>query len=107
LAPLTAQDSHGFFISNAVNFEIINRLSGKVLDDTGSSTWNGTVIQQWDYLGNPNQQWQFVPLVSYNIKNVLSNLVLDVRGRSTANGASIQQWASNGNLQQQWQAVPA
>jgi Ricin-type beta-trefoil lectin domain-like len=106
LMPLTAQDSHGFLISNALNFEIVNRLSGKVLDNTGSSTSNGSVIQQWSYLGNANQQWQLVPLVSYNIKNLFSNLVLDVRGGSTANGAFVQQWASNGNLQQQWQAVP-
>jgi hypothetical protein len=64
------------------------------------------VIQQWDYLGSANQQWQFVPLVSYNVKNAFSNLVLDVRGGSTANGTFVQQWTSNGNLQQQWQAVP-
>lgn len=64
------------------------------------------MIQQWDYLGSANQQWQFVPLVSYNVKNAFSNLVLDVRGGSTANGTFVQQWTSNGNLQQQWQAVP-
>ncbi len=38
--------------------KIVNRLSGKVLDVSGGSTQNGTVLQQWTDLGNIQQRWQ-------------------------------------------------
>ncbi len=43
---------------NGSYYYIQNRNSGKVLDDTGWSTSNGTVMEQWD-LGNgqANQEW--------------------------------------------------
>jgi hypothetical protein len=43
-------------------YEIVNRQTGRALDVTGSSTANGTLIQQYDYLGFPNQQWQLIPV---------------------------------------------
>lgn len=86
--------------------EIVNRLSGKVLDDTGSSAVSGTVLQQWDYLGNSNQQWQFAALPSYLILSGYNGLALDVPGGSTADGTPIQQWGVDGFLQQQWQLIP-
>lgn len=89
-----------------LKFEIVNRLSGKALDDTGYSTVSGTPIQQWQYQGGTNQQWVFSPVVFYNIVNRLSGAALDVTGGSTAVGAPIQQWAPNGFEQQQWQLLP-
>lgn len=43
-------------------WEIVNKHSGKALDDTDFSTAGGTLLQQWDYLGATNQQWQLVPV---------------------------------------------
>lgn len=90
----------------AINFKIVNRFSGKALDDTGYSTASGTLIQQWDYLGGTNQQWQLSPVVFYTVVNRLSSAVLDVTGGSLADGTGIQQWAPDGFQQQQWQFVP-
>ncbi len=42
-------------------FEIVNANSGYVLDVVGRSTASGALIQQFQYLGGANQQWQFVP----------------------------------------------
>jgi hypothetical protein len=36
--------------------------SGKVLDVTGMSLDNGAYLQQWDWWGGLNQQWQIVPV---------------------------------------------
>ncbi len=87
---------------------IMNNLSGKVLDVTGSSTSNGTQIQQWDYLGGANQQWVLVPVPGgyYAIVNALSGKVLDVTAASTSNGTVIQQWQYLGGWNQQWQLAP-
>lgn len=93
-------------------YEIQNVFSGKVLDVTGGTASasnptpleNGTLIQQWDYSGGPNQQWQLVYLGqnTYQIINLQSGKVLDVVGGSDADGARIQQysWLNGGN--QKW-----
>ena len=44
--------------------EILNVQSGKSLDVTNFSVANGALLQQFDYLGGANQQWQFVPVVN-------------------------------------------
>ena len=91
---------------------LLSKNSGMVLDVTGGSVSNGTVIQQWDWTGGTNQQWNIVPLGNgYNkIVNVNSGLVLDVTGGSSSaafqNGAPIQQWSWTGGANQQWQIVP-
>lgn len=90
----------------AFNFKIVNRLSGKVLDNTGFSTASGTGIQQWDFLGGTNQQWQLTPSNAFLIENVRVGRVLDVPGGSSANGTEIQIWTANGFLQQEWRVVP-
>jgi len=42
-------------------YYIQNRYSGLVLDDTGWSTSNGTIIQQWSEVsGQANQQWNLL-----------------------------------------------
>ena len=92
----------------AQNFQIINSNSGKVLDVTGGSTSDGALIQQWDWLGGANQQWQIVPLGNgYSlIQNVNSGKVLDVYGGYTTGCTPIQQWDWWGGANQQWQIVP-
>src|SRR5581483_6530853 len=75
-------------------FEIMNKLSGKVLDVYGGSTADGAPIQQWDYLGGNNQKWYLMPVAGgyFAIVNVQSGKVLDVSGQSINGGATIQQW---------------
>ena len=42
-------------------YYIVNHLSGKVLDDTGWSTTDGTNIQQWTQeAGQANQEWSII-----------------------------------------------
>ena len=107
LVPVCASTSSSCLANGTLNFKVVNRLSGKALDDTGYSMTSGTYIQQWDYLGGTNQQWQFTPVVFYTIVNRLSGAAVDVTGGSTANGTLVQQWAPDGFQQQQWQLVPA
>jgi glucosylceramidase len=38
---------------------VIAENSGKALDVRDVSTNDGAAIQQWDYNGGANQQWQF------------------------------------------------
>jgi hypothetical protein len=94
----------------AVYYEIVNKNSGKVLDVFNDSTSDGALIQQWDYSGTANQQWQLVPVdnsgMYYEIVSENSGKVLDVFNDSTSNGAVIQQWDYSGTANQQWQLVP-
>ena len=94
--------------STVAYYEIVNTNSGKVLDVSGVSAANGAWIQQWDYVGGANQQWQLVSIdgTYYRIVNKNSGKVLDVVGVSSANGALIQQWDYLGGPNQQWQLVP-
>ena len=105
LAPVCSSGSNGCLSDGELNFKIVNRLSGKALDDTDYSTTSGTSIQQWDYLGGSNQQWQFNPVVYYTILNRNSGAVLDVPGGSLTPGTALQQWAPDGFQQQEWQLV--
>ncbi|WP_189082361.1 RICIN domain-containing protein, partial [Mangrovihabitans endophyticus] len=77
---------------------------GKALDVRDVSTANGAAIQQWDYTGGTNQQWQVVAAGdgAYRITARHSGKALDVRDVSTANGAAIQQWDYTGGANQQW-----
>ncbi|HEX4206211.1 MAG TPA: RICIN domain-containing protein [Ktedonobacteraceae bacterium] len=90
-------------------YKLVNQNSSKVLDVTNKSTSNGAVIQQWDYVGGANQQWQLVDVGNgYDkVVNRNSGLVLDVTNGSTSNGAVIQQWAftGGGGANQKWQVV--
>ena len=87
--------------------KIINRNSGKALDVTGQSTSDGAALDQWDYWGGANQQWQLVDVGGGYIKIVSRNSakVADVSGQSTADGASVIQYTYNGGANQQWQMV--
>jgi len=85
---------------------IQNRYSGKVLDNNGWSTTNGTPMIQWDKgNGQVNQQWSLASTGDgyYYIQNRYSGKVLDDTGWSTVNGTTIEQWnLVNGQANQQW-----
>jgi hypothetical protein len=87
--------------------KIINRASGKALDDLGYNTADAAAIGQWTYAANVNQLWQFTDIGGgyYKIQNKYSGKVLDNLGFSTADGTGIVQYGYVGGANQQWQAV--
>ena len=91
-------------------YNLIDVNSGKALDDTGGSTSNGTIMQQYQIsgTGNSNQQWQISADGSwYTITNRTSGLQLNLTGGALADGTYIQQWASSSSdPNAQWQFVP-
>jgi hypothetical protein len=46
-----------YYFNGAGHFRLINKASGRVLEVNGTSTAEGTNIQQWDWLTQNNQQW--------------------------------------------------
>jgi hypothetical protein len=87
---------------------VVSVNSGKALDVPNGSHDAGTLIQQYDFHGGPNQRWNFIPAAngqSVQLQNDASGLVLDVINGSTAPGAGIQQYSSHGGPNQQWRIV--
>lgn len=89
-------------------YKICAKHSGKCLDIRGgvTSRANGAAVQQYDYLGNDNQQWEFMPVEGLHVilaKN--SGKCLDVKGGSaaTGNGIDIQQYDYKGTGNQKWE----
>ena len=107
--PSSAQQWRVIPLGNSFN-EIVNAASGKVLDIPGFSAANGTHLQQFQWNGGTNQQWEVLHLsgnpIVYNVKNLTSGLVLDDPGGSTASGTTIQQFQFNGGSNQQWDFIP-
>src|SRR5215470_11300496 len=96
-----------------VPYAITAQNSGKVLDVRGGpgAVSNGTLIQQWDYLGGTNQQWQITALADgyYNVKAVNSGRCLDVIGgpAATADTINLQQYDCLANQSnQEWAFYP-
>jgi hypothetical protein len=88
----------------------------KVLGRPWFSENRGTLIQQYDFNGGQNQQWEIVYLTSdtntpgepndyFVIVNEWSGKVLDVPGFATDDQVQIQQWIFNGGTNQQWKFV--
>jgi Carbohydrate binding module (family 6)/Ricin-type beta-trefoil lectin domain-like/Right handed beta helix region len=101
-------------INTSAWYEVVNQNSGSCVDDTNSSTANGTAVQQWSCGGAYNQQWQFVPVGGgyYEVLNrnaAAQNQAWDVTGgpSATAPGTKVQTWSYGGGTNQQWQPVPA
>jgi glucosylceramidase len=93
------------------NYNLINRNSGKAVDDTGGSKLNGTVMQQYTIngVGNSNQQWRITQDVNgyYTMTNLTSGDNLDLTNGAFDDGTPIQQWQpASGTVNQEWQLVP-
>lgn len=88
-------------------YVIKNKNSGMAIDDTGYSTAEGTLIEQWAASGGTNQEWTLSNLGNnyVTLTSVTSGLSLDVVGASNSNGASIDQWPDNGGTNQVWKVV--
>lgn len=91
----------------AQNYKIVNANSGLVLEVPYSTTTPGAILDQWQWNGGANQQWNLVPIGngwSY-IQNVGNGQLVSVYANSTDDGAQIDQWPE-GAPSQQWQIVP-
>lgn len=85
-------------------YVLVNRNSGKVLDDRGSSKKDGAAVVQWARHGGANQQWRFVDAGDgyYRLKNRTSGKVLDDLGWSKTAGSAIVQWKDQNAANQQF-----
>lgn len=84
---------------------IQNRSSGKYMDLAAEHAGeNGGNIQQWEYVGGNNQQFQLTHLGdgTYKISVVASGKVVDVDGISKNEGANVFQWDYFGTFNQQF-----
>lgn len=96
-------------VSNGI-YKLTARHSGKALEASGgpSATGNGVAVNQWEYLGQTNQQWEITHLGDGYYKLIArhSGKALDVSGISTANGAYVHQWEYVNGANQQWKIEP-
>jgi hypothetical protein len=84
-------------------YVLVNRNSGKVLDDRAYATNDGAAVVQWARTGGANQQWRFIDAGDgyYRLQNRNSGKVLDDLGWSKTAGSAIVQWRDlNGTNQQ-------
>jgi hypothetical protein len=95
-----------FVKTNTPNvYNIMNRFSGKVIQNDGFMT--SQLFQNTQNAGLSNQQWKVVPINSNyaGIQNTLSNqYVIDNSGGNSSDGNPIIEYAANitGNENQQW-----
>jgi Ricin-type beta-trefoil lectin domain-like/Ricin-type beta-trefoil lectin domain len=89
--------------SNPIQYELVNRNSGKCMDVWNVGQEDGAPIRQYDCLGwnQLNQVFEGVPVSSSDTSHVKyiaqhSHKCLDITGSSTADGALLQQWACTG-----------
>ncbi|SHL20138.1 Ricin-type beta-trefoil lectin domain-like [Anaerocolumna jejuensis DSM 15929] len=99
--------SNNLYNSNL--FMLVNNGTGKTLDLIGGSTSNGSVVNQWTYDANSNnQKWSLVPNgnESFRIASFVSGDDVCVANDSTANEAQIHNWDyTEGNTAHQWNFV--
>jgi regulation of enolase protein 1 (concanavalin A-like superfamily) len=85
----------------AGTYSLLNRASGKMLDNIGS-TADGAVVAQWADGTSFNQRWT-LSYVGANAKLtcLTGGKCLDSIGH-TADGSTVAQWTAGGSLNQQW-----
>jgi len=96
---------------NGGYYQVSNVHSGapgnEVLDVSGQSVLNDANVDQWQWLGDQNQQWWLSPVSSgtYQVVNRNSDQILDVSGASTTPGANVDQWPWLDVSNQEWSLV--
>ncbi len=88
---------------------IVNKLSGKCLDDTALSLYAGNPMTQYTCWGGDNQKFMVTQVNGgYKITDKISNMQLDVAGGpgATGNGTPIIQWPYWGGSNEIWQFSP-
>ncbi|MFF2808191.1 RICIN domain-containing protein [Streptomyces sp. NPDC058000] len=85
-------------------FVLVNRGSGKAIDDPAASGAAGTGLIQYSPDGGSNQSWTLQPAGPgvFTLVNGASGLAMDVFGGSTSDGTAIVQWTPTGATNQQW-----
>ncbi|MEU2338653.1 RICIN domain-containing protein [Streptomyces sp. NPDC006654] len=85
-------------------YVLVNRNSGKVLDDRASAKNDGAAVVQWSRHGGPNQQWRFIDAGDgyYRLQNRNSGKVLDDLGWSKTAGSALVQWKDLNGANQQF-----
>ncbi|WP_319734646.1 RICIN domain-containing protein [Streptomyces niveiscabiei] len=85
-------------------YTLVNRNTGKALDDYGSATNDGAPVVQWSRTGAANQQWKFLDSGDgyYRLLNRASGKVLDDSGWSKTEGSELVQWSDGNSANQQW-----
>jgi hypothetical protein len=94
----------------AGTYFIQNRNSNKYMDLAAEhSQENGGNIQQWEYVGGDNQQFQLTHLGdgTYRINVVASGKAVDVDGVNKDEGANVHQWDYVSGANQQFVLVTA
>jgi endo-1,4-beta-xylanase len=88
---------------------VVSVSSGKVLDVSGASTEDGSLVQQWAYGGGENQKWIIRDAGGgvFTFASVRSGKCLDVAGASRDDGARLQQWSCSGTPNQGFALHPA
>ncbi|MER6032272.1 RICIN domain-containing protein [Streptomyces sp. NPDC001851] len=85
-------------------YVLVNRNSGKVLDDRAYATNDGAAVVQWARHGGANQQWRFIAAGDgyYRLQNRNSGKVLDDLGWSKTAGSALVQWSDRNGANQQF-----
>ncbi|MGW3030015.1 RICIN domain-containing protein [Streptomyces sp. NPDC001178] len=85
-------------------YVLVNRNSGKVLDDRASAKNDGAAVVQWSRHGGPNQQWRFIDAGDgyFRLQNRTSGKVLDDLGWSKTAGSAVVQWNDQNGTNQQF-----
>jgi endoglucanase len=88
-------------------YVLVNRDSGKVLDNNHWGTSDGAAVVQWARHGGDNQQWRFIDTGDgyYQLQNRHSGNVLDDRDWSKTAGTDIVQWSDLNGTNQQFRVV--
>lgn len=83
---------------------LVNRNSGKVLDDRAFASNDGAAVVQWSRNGGVNQQWRFIDAGDgyYRLQNRSSGRVLDDYGWSKTAGSAMVQWSDLNGANQQF-----
>ncbi|MFI6150928.1 RICIN domain-containing protein [Streptomyces sp. NPDC051109] len=85
-------------------YMLVNRDTGKALDDLGYATNDGAPLVQWSRTGAANQQWKFIDAGdgNYRLQNRHSGKVLDDYNWSKTEGSELVQWSDLNGANQQF-----
>ncbi|GAA3035913.1 non-reducing end alpha-L-arabinofuranosidase family hydrolase [Kitasatospora albolonga] len=91
-------------VDTAKWYVLVNRNSGKALDDYNGGTGNGASVVQWTRTNASVQQWRFLDSGSgyFRLQNRTSGKVLDNYNWSSADGADVVQWSDLNAANQQF-----
>ncbi|WEA01439.1 RICIN domain-containing protein [Mucilaginibacter sp. SJ] len=86
-------------------YHVVNRATGKYLDNLGATT-DGATVGQWASSTSNNQKWTLTYSGGYyKLICVSSGKALDSYNH-TADASTVAQWTSGGSTNQQWTIVP-